>query len=479
MERLGFRDRDADLAAIEGACLELTAKGLTPRQAQVEVVSQMAMQALQQGADQKEVLDALFYLSNVRSAQSDQPNPEKRIKSVMTEEQLEELHCKMNALRDLLIYWDVILSAEIQRYAFRALEQIKEKNLYKFNLKQYANKLIEEARKVQIRIKDNDKTMVEKWCQQIDKRMAFVNQYCHDGGGIVSKFNVAYQEVFKKEWDVIWKDCGTVSESADTKYPDIVRTLLALDALTNTGVEMYDTCVKKMKSMMTGKGTFNIRKSTHHESMRNAVNNLRSRLMTSKIDRSEVQARKARENLSTMQSKMIKKGLEGFFQDQFDLLTEEFTHYILAGIRMEIAAGRVRIASIRTLYYRLGTRHRVEKILRQLSAIPMPDGEYDVWDVVETIPTEQDNSEITRFRNMCKKNERHEQPESQAKTEARSLRQHARKNGGVLPDDVLRVMVMYYKTKKALVEHLETLGFELRPTLRRVRKMKASELKQL
>ena len=180
-----------------------------------------------------------------------------------------------------------------------------------------------------------------------------------------------------------------------------------------------------------------------------------------------------------MQSKMIKKGLEGFFQDQFDLLTEEFTHYILAGIRMEIAAGRVRIASIRTLYYRLGTRHRVEKILRQLSAIPMPDGEYDVWDVVETIPTEQDNSEITRFRNMCKKNERHEQPESQAKTEARSLRQHARKNGGVLPDDILRVMVMYYKTKKALVEHLETLGFELRPTLRRVRKMKASELKQL
>ena len=34
-------------------------------------------------------------------------------------------------------------------------------------------------------------------------------------------------------------------------------------------------------------------------------------------------------------------------------------------------------------------------------------------------------------------------------------------------------------TKKALMEQLEKAGFELKPTLNKVRKMKASELKQI
>jgi hypothetical protein len=44
---------------------------------------------------------------------------------------------------------------------------------------------------------------------------------------------------------------------------------------------------------------------------------------------------------------------------------------------------------------------------------------------------------------------------------------------------MLRVMMGYYKTKKALLEHLSQVGFELNPTIKRVQKMKASELKQM
>ena len=67
MKMIGFRDSEADLAVIDDVCRELTEKGLTPLQAQVEVVSQMATQALQQGADQKEVMDALDYKKPISS----------------------------------------------------------------------------------------------------------------------------------------------------------------------------------------------------------------------------------------------------------------------------------------------------------------------------------------------------------------------------------------------------------------------------
>lgn len=479
MKMIGFRDSEADLAVIDDVCRELTEKGLTPLQAQVEVVSQMATQALQQGADQKEVMDALFHLSSNHVSQPEQREPVRRIRSVMTKEQVDELHRQMNMYRDLLLYWDTILCGEIQRYAFRILNQMQDKNLYRHELKRYANKLLEEARKLQMRIKDNDKAMVIKWCLRTDKRRAFAAQFFEDGGSIVSKFAMAYQKEFKTEWSVVWKDCEVVSKRVNTAHPDIVCQLLALEALTNTGVELYDACVIRMKKIMTGKGTFNIRKSLHHESMRNAVHNLISRLMKGGIDHSDVQSRYAREHLAAMQTKMIEKGRGQFFQEQFDLLTKEFTHYMIAWMRMELASGKMSVASIRTLHDRLGTRHRLEKFFKQLSEQAAPEDDFDIWEVMDSIPIVCDKSEIYRFFSMCEKDERHESPESQAKQEARLLRQQVRKNKGMLPDDILRVMAMHFKTKKALVEHLSTLGFELKPTLQRVKKMKASELKQL
>ena len=55
----------------------------------------------------------------------------------------------------------------------------------------------------------------------------------------------------------------------------------------------------------------------------------------------------------------------------------------------------------------------------------------------------------------------------------------ARKSNGQLPSDVLASLVKVHGTKKAVMEQLHKAGFELKPTLDRVKKMKASELKQM
>ena len=87
---------------------------------------------------------------------------------------------------------------------------------------------------------------------------------------------------------------------------------------------------------------------------------------------------------------------------------------------------------------------------------------------------------LDTFRRLCAEGEYAEKPkETNEQFQYRVLRTVARKHKGELPDDVLASLVKAHGTKKAVLEQLQNAGFELKPTLDRVKKMKASELKQI
>lgn len=290
---------------------------------------------------------------------------------------------------------------------------------------------------------------------------------------------LAFLKEFRKEWAVVELDCRTVAKRASAGHPDIVGDLLKLEALSNTGIELFDTCVKKMKALVAGHGTSSITKSTHHESMRCAVWNLLRKLGINLNVATDTEREYSRKHLAAMQTKMAVIGMGDFFQHEFDKLSEEFADYMVASIYMDMRNGKVGMGEKRFVLDKLGTKHRVKKFFGQLAAIPLCDEEdMDVFDVMECISSYNGN-QIHRFRKYCINGTRFEQPESEEIQEQRMLRILARRNNYMLPDDILRVMVMKHKTKKALVERLSASGFELAPTLRRVRKMKLAEIKQL
>ena len=154
---------------------------------------------------------------------------------------------------------------------------------------------------------------------------------------------------------------------------------------------------------------------------------------------------------------------------------------MVASIYMDMRNGKVGMGEKRFVLEKLGTKHRAKKFFGQLAAIPLYDEEdMDVIDVMECISSHNGNhKEIDRFRKFCVNGTKFELPESEDKQEQRMLRILARRNNYMLPDDILRVMIMKHKTKKELVDRLSASGFELAPTLRRVRKMKLAEIKQL
>ena len=478
IQTINFKNPEADLTTLGNVCRELEAAGLSPDEAAAEVLSQMAMQAERNGMDPTEVRNALFTVLNKTEKKTGQPAPSHMMQRVMSDKEVQALHEQMNAVRDLLLYWDMVLCAEIQRYAFQVLDKMKESGLYRHEMKKHVNKLGDEARRIQMRIKDNDRSAVVKWCSRFDESARYAFDFFNDGGTVSDKFTLAYLDRFKPWWDVVMLDCREAAKYSNTKHKDIASILFALEALTNTGVELYDTCVRRMKHMMTGKGTFHIRKSMHHENMRGCVNAMMRKLVT-KFELPETQAQYAKKHLYDLQKSMIEQGLASFFQDQFDCLAEEFVLYMLSRIRMEQQDGKVSFGSLRMVFYRLGDKKRTRKFFKQLFSQPIPDSNFDVWDVMDSLDVGDKYPSVHRFFKMTCKLESASETEPQDKQEARLLRQQARRFNGLLPDDMLRVMMGYYKTKKALLEHLSSVGFELNPTIIKVQKIKASELKQM
>ena len=481
LQTIDFKDTEADLAALGRVCRELEDRGLPPNEAAAHVLASMANQAISNGMDAREAIDALHQVINGKQQQAAVPATPTRKVVPLTPQQAEEIRAKVKFLQNFLLYYDMILCSEIQRYAYKVKDVLKDKGMYRHELKRFVNALLDEARKLQMRVKDNDRIIVLKWCSRMDPKCVFAKQYQESGASIVNRFVLAFLKEFRKEWAVVELDCRTVAKRASAGHPDIVGDLLKLEALSNTGIELFDTCVKKMKALVAGHGTSSITKSTHHESMRCAVWNLLRKLGINLNVATDTEREYSRKHLAAMHTKMAVIGMGDFFQHEFDKLSEEFADYMVANIYMKMKAGKVGMGEKRFVLEKLGTKQRTKKFFVQLAAIPLCDEEdMDVIDVMECISSHNVNhKEIDRFRKFCINGTKFELPESEDKQEQRMLRILARRNNYMLPDDILRVMIMKHKTKKELVDRLSVSGFELAPTLRRVRKMKLAEIKQL
>lgn len=484
IQTIDFKNKEADLAALGRVCQELEDKGLPPNKAAAHVLASMANQAISNGMDPREAIDALHQAmtGNLKDEQqTDVPVAKRRRTIPLTPRQAEELRAKIKFYQSSLLYYDIILCSEIQRYAHEVKRSLVNKGMYRHELKRFINSLLDEARKLQMRIKDNDRILVLKWCARTDPNCVFAKRYQENGASIASRFVLAFQEEFKKDWAVVEYDCLTVAKRASAKHADIVCDLLKLETLSNTGIEVFDTFVKKMKSLVAGHGTSSITKSTHHESMRCAVWNLLRKLGFNLNVATDTEREYARNHLAAMQGKMMLVGQSDFFQREFDKLSKEFADYITACIRTGMANGKVSIGELRFVLEIFGSKHSAKEFFKQLAAIPLDvEEDMDVFDAMGCIADYKGSRrQIDRFRKFCIKGTKHEKPESEDKQNQRMLRILARRNNYMLPDDILRVMIMKHKTKKALVDLLSASGSELTPTLRRIRKMKVSELKQI
>ena len=118
LQTVNFKDTEADLAALGRVCQELEDRGLPPHEAAAHVIASLANQAVMNGLDPTEAIDAVHQIIKGKQQQATPlAKPAKRIVPI-TPQQAEEIRAKVKLLQNFLLYYDMILCSEIQRYAY-------------------------------------------------------------------------------------------------------------------------------------------------------------------------------------------------------------------------------------------------------------------------------------------------------------------------------------------------------------------------
>ena len=394
----------------------------------------------------------------------------------------EEIQDDIHVLTTFLACNELIFANEMQRYSFHILDMLKEKNLYRHELKKYANRLKDVTDNMMWRSNDTDRHVTLKQCLMATPYHSYGNDFYEEGGGLLNRMAINFHRNFELKLKRIQMDNLWIAKEMKLKHPDLISEIFTLSALARTDIELFNEVQKRIESVARGRLKSKSRiKSTHSEAMLNASMNLSDKFVNRTAIMPEEPALLMRKHLAEFQKDITGEEQFEFFNGQFMALKMDYIEYYLARLRMDMDKGRMKVAQIRDVWYRLGKKHAVKKFFTELASVKLPKKEFDAWDVVKKISDfKGEQNAMNTFRRMCLDGTKIEpDKESDEVWQCRVLRVIARQHGGLLPDDVIRSLMKSHLTKKGVMERLELAGFELRPTLQKVKKMKASELKQL
>lgn len=394
----------------------------------------------------------------------------------------EEIQQHIEMMQMYRICVELIFSAELQRYAHHILKLLQEKGLYRHQMKRYANALKEATERLQRMCNVSNRELVTVQAEMVSAKGLYVKDYYEDGGDIINRLSAGFHRMFGVELKRLRMDNKWIAEQMGLKHPELMAEIFTLQALASTDIELLEHCQKDIMNYGRGKIRDRGTRGSHSEPMLAAARALADQFVDRNTDIPAEPAILMRQHMKEFHERLTGKEMFDFFNGQFLALKMDFVEYYFARLRMEQEEGRVNIAAIRDVWFRMGSKEKVRQLFKELGRMPMPkDEDADAFDLAKSIALSKKKQEaMNSFRSLCINDERILPPEEPNEAwQYRVLRIVARRSNGIIPDDIIASLMQAHGTKKALMQQLEKAGFELKPTLDKVRKMKASELKQI
>ena len=394
----------------------------------------------------------------------------------------EEIQQHIEMMQMYLLCVELIFSAELQRYAHHILKLLQEKGLYRHQMKRYANALKEATERLQRMCNVSNRELVTAQAEMVSAKGLYVKDYYEDGGDIINRLSAGFHRMFGVELKRLRLDNKWIAEQMNLKHPDLIAEIFTLQALASTDIELLEHCQKDIMNYGRGKIRDKGVRGSHSEPMLGAAKALADQFVDRNVYIPTEPAIMMRNHMKEFHQRLTSPDMLDFFNGQFLALKMDFVEYYFARLRMEQEEGRVNLAAIRDVWYRMGSKGKVKQLFKELFRMPISKEEgTDALDLARSISLSKKKQEaMNSFRSLCVNDERILPPEEPKEVwQHRVLRIVARKSNGVIPNEILASLMQAHGTKKALMEQLEKAGFELKPTLNKVRKMKASELKQI
>lgn len=432
----------------------------------------------------KRKVDKVIKIPRVPVGQKEHgPKGFKRTPSLLTTTRsTEEIQQHIKLMKMYLLCIELIFSAELQRFSHRIFTLLKEKGLYRHQMKRYANALKDATDRLQRLSNITNRELVTEQAEMVSARKLYAADYYEDGGDFINRLSAGFHRMFEVELKRLRMDNKWIAEQMNLNYPDLMAEIFTLQALASTDIELLAHCQKNIMNFGRGKIRDKGVRGSHSEPLLNAAKALADQFVDRNVDIPSEPAMLMRKHKKEFHQRLTSPEMFDLFNGQFLALKMDFVEYYFARLRMEQEEGKVNMAAIREVWYRLGSKEKVRQMFKELKRIPMlEDEEAEALDLAKSIAMSEKKQEaMNSFRSLCVNDERILPPEEPKEVwQYRVLRIVARKSNGIIPNEILASLMQAHGTKKALMEELKKAGFELKPTLNKVRKMKASELKQI
>ena len=407
----------------------------------------------------------------------------KRYSMIRSNAAKKDIEDAIDVLNTFLLFSELILAGEMERYATRAIKYMEEHNMLRHQIKKQTSTIKDTLSTMLRRCNWEDREVVLGQSLLVTWNYDYGKRFYEDGGSLLNRLQLTFSRAYALKIKRIRIYNRRLAESAGMKHEDLMADLLTVSALAQTDIELFNEVQSRKRAAARGRGTFRTIKNTHCEALVNAVQCILDQFCPRHSEVPEEQSALLRTHLREFQTDITSPKQFEMFDGQIIALGMDFIEYLLATMRMEMEKGKnvLPYKLMRMVRIRMGSRKNARQVMEELASIPSPTEDMDALDYSRVIATAKgDFKALNTFRRLCLDNRcLPPEKETEQNMQHRVLRVVARKFKGELPNDVIASLVKAHGTKKAVVEQLEKAGFELEPTLRRVKKMKASELKQI
>lgn len=306
---------------------------------------------------------------------------------------------RADALNGYLLIIEIILSGELQRFAKRVADAIREEGLYRQQVKRQTNLLAEQVNDLQKRCMIAD---AEVMLSRVFEIMpSYSRAYIGEGGGVAVRFQTAFSKISSDVTQRTFICNKQLLDRCSAPHSLIMANLLTLQQIAEVGVCAYDAIATQQDALLFGDVVVHRNKYRHHEAvihqaacLLDAMGGVPSYEGCSK----ELGDRDAL--LKQMIDYLSGEKFEHLVNISFRTVLMEYTEFVLASICMDLHGGTLPDGVIDAVRTRLGSEEQALQLMNELRAVHVPDG-VEAWDFAEEIPEGGVGSAIAAFRHLC------------------------------------------------------------------------------
>lgn len=367
----------------------------------------------------------------------------------------------------------------VDKYIYSVVSQLKEQNMMRHNIKRLANILLENTTDLIKKCKPHDKYQVKVYTEDIFPTLSL--RYYESDGSLASYLQTMFYNEYKDRLDKIYSLTYNMLVNVQANYPSIVTDLEMVIMLCLTIIDYNEAIAKQIVYLTSDIDKRNAPKYNQNQKIIAASNELIRQLIGS-IPFPEEESNEVRELTKELQTSLVQPEMWNVTQSAISALRMDYIEYTMADLCIRLKSKEpIQLKEYRMLFLRLGNKARVRELFKELGNVSIPEGEYDILDVMDLLPESKGAGEsenaIATFRRLSLEDKIKINPETYEEIEYRNLRREVYRNG-TLPMFILKYLYYKLKSKKAITGYLKKIGVEvMASTIDALKSIKTDSLK--